>query len=128
MRHSGFRADRVAVVRTFTGNIRVVHPAHDGAQGHALSWPPRGAGDTNGVSPSFGIARRSATAAGGRGTRCSFPAFMPLPGTVNSDLSGSTSAHVIQRWPHLVRPFGGMAKVDLGCFQAASCSVISVIA
>ena len=33
-----------------------------------------------------------------------------------------------QRWSRLVRQFGGLAKVDPGCFYAANCSVISAVA
>jgi hypothetical protein len=32
------------------------------------------------------------------------------------------------RWTHLLRKFGGLAKVDLVCFYAANCSVIPAIA
>lgn len=32
------------------------------------------------------------------------------------------------RWTRLLRQFGGLAKVDRGCFYAANCSVISAIA
>ena len=32
------------------------------------------------------------------------------------------------RWTRLMRQFGGLAKVDRGCFYAANCSVISAIA
>ena len=33
-----------------------------------------------------------------------------------------------QKWSRQVRQFGGLAKVDPGCFYAASCSVISAVA
>jgi hypothetical protein len=43
---------------------------------------------------------------------------------IGTDLNAAQSL----RWTRSMRPFGGLAKVDQGCFYAANCSVISAIA
>lgn len=52
------------------------------------------------------------------------------PQRLETDPIGGDDGAIIRqkKWSRQVRQFGGLAKVDPGCFYAASCSVISAVA
>lgn len=61
------------------------------------SCPPRGAGNTRLLSLKRGNAFNKAIAASDRGTRCSFPAFIRLPGIIHVFSFKSISFHSAPR-------------------------------